>query len=144
MATEKSNSKKFRVVGVFERVEFPEFGVRNVIAKIDTGAYTGALHCKSITEKNGPDGKTLIFDPFGTDQTIEKEEFVIKYVKSSNGKREKRYFIATTMILAAEEHAITISLTDRSDMKWTVLVGRRFLKQYNYIVDPSKKIEVKS
>ena len=142
MATKKSTSRNPRFVGVFERVEFPEFGVKDVVAKIDTGAYTGALHWKSIVEKNEAEGKILTFDPFGTDRTIEKEEFLIKYVKSSNGKREKRYFIATTMILAGEEHAITISLTDRSDMKWTVLVGRRFLKQYNYLVDPSKKIEM--
>ena len=40
-----------KVVGTFEPVVFPEFSELEVTAKIDTGAYTGALHCNMIEER---------------------------------------------------------------------------------------------
>lgn len=125
-----------KVVGAFESVIFPEFSDTSIVAKIDTGAYTGALHCSDITEHNSDEGKTLVFRPFDGDKEIERDDFVIKYVKSSNGKREKRYFITTKIIIQGKRRLISISLADRSDMKSQVLIGRRFLRQYNYLVDP--------
>lgn len=128
-----------RVVGTFETVSFPEYGGSNVVAKIDTGAYTGALHCERIEEKQTDDGgKVLVFEPLDGGIEITKDDFVIKYVKSSNGKRQKRYFVTTELELQGEAHFISLSLTDRSDMKWPVLIGRRFLKQNHFVVDPHK------
>lgn len=127
-----------KVLGIFETVAFPEFQTQNITAKIDTGAYTGALHCSSIEERDVEGGKTLIFVPIGSEEHIfEKDEFIIKYVKSSNGKREKRYFISTQIVIQGEMYEITLSLANRSNMKWPVLIGRRFLKQNNFLVDPN-------
>ena len=39
-----------KIVGTFEKVNFPKFGINNIMAKVDTGAYTGALHCTKIEE----------------------------------------------------------------------------------------------
>src|SRR6185369_6495863 len=36
------------VVGCIETVSLPALGVTGVLAKIDTGAYSGALHCTDI------------------------------------------------------------------------------------------------
>ena len=127
-----------KVVGTFEPVVFPEFSELEVTAKIDTGAYTGALHCNMIEERQMDDGKTLAFRPLDSETEIVRDDFVIKYVRSSNGKREKRYFITTKVVIAGKPRPITISLTNRSDMKWPVLIGRRFLKQYKFLVDPNK------
>ena len=132
-----NSSGPVRVVGAFESVVFPEFSTEPVIAKIDTGAYTGALHCNMIEERHTDSGKVLAFRPFELDTEVVREEFVIKYVRSSNGKREKRYFITTKIKLQGKQRLISISLTDRSDMKWQVLIGRRFLRQYKYLVDPT-------
>lgn len=126
-----------RIVGAFEAVVFPEFSDQSVKAKIDTGAYTGALHCNSIEERQTESGKVLAFRPFEGEEEVVREEFVIKYVRSSNGKREKRYFVTTKIVMQGRRHLISISLTDRSDMKWQVLIGRRFLRQYKYLVDPT-------
>ena len=127
-----------RVVGTFESVLFPEYADGKVIAKIDTGAYTGALHCERIEERHVDGGKVLIFEPLDGGVEITKDDFVIKYVKSSNGKREKRYFVTTEIVLQDKNYVISLSLTDRSDMKWPVLIGRRFLKQHHFIVDPHR------
>ncbi len=129
--------QKSKVIGTFEKVIFPEFHNDHVVAKIDTGAYTGALHCSSIKEHDVEDGKTLLFVPLSSGKIVKKDEFIIKYVKSSNGKREKRYFISTDIVIQGKVYEITLSLTDRSEMKWPVLIGRRFLKQYHFLVDPT-------
>jgi hypothetical protein len=126
------------IIGTFEQVGFPEFHNDTVTAKIDTGAYTGAIHCSSIEERHVEDGKVLVFSPLGTDKTVQKDEFIIKYVRSSNGKRQKRYFIATHIVINDTVYDITLSLANRSEMKWPVLIGRRFLKKYNFLVDPNK------
>ncbi len=125
-------------IGIFERVAFPEFGIRAAIAKIDTGAYTGALHCSEISERNEDEGKILVFKPLESEQLIECENFVIRYVKSSNGQRQKRYFIDTVIGLNGTNYPIILSLTDRSGMRWPVLIGRRFLRRNHFLVDMKK------
>lgn len=126
-----------KIIGAFETVSFPEFEEENAIAKIDTGAYSGALHCTSIKELDLEGGKALRFLPLGSEMVVEKDDFLIKYVKSSNGKREKRYFVSTEIIVQGKSYDILLSLTNRNDMKWQVLIGRRFLRRHNFIVDPS-------
>ena len=126
------------IVGAFANVSFPEFGIENIMAKIDTGAYTGALHCSSINVQNVDGELVLYFLPLNGKVVIHKEEFIIKFVKSSNGKREKRYFISTPIRIQGGEYEIVLSLTDRSKMKSDVLIGRRFLKLHNFVVDPGR------
>lgn len=133
-----SRQKRPKIVGVFELVSFPEFGNEQTIAKLDTGAYTGALHCSSIREISTDNGKVLEFVPLEAKTPVRLEEFAISYVKSSNGQRAKRYFIDTTIRLAGREYEIVLSLTDRRDMKWQVLIGRRFLRSAGFVVDARK------
>jgi hypothetical protein len=46
---------KPKILGIFEKVDFPEFNITGVDAKIDSGAFTGALHCtKVIQEETNP------------------------------------------------------------------------------------------
>lgn len=125
------------VLGTLEPVKFPEFSRKIVFAKIDTGAYTGALHCDGIEEKSVEGGKILYFRPHGSSKVYQKDEFVAKYVKSSNGKRQRRYFINTTIVIKGLKYEITLSLANRSEMRRQVLIGRRFLRINNFIVDPN-------
>ena len=128
-----------KVLGVFEKVSFPEYGMDNITAKIDTGAYTGALHCTNIREEAVEDGKVLHFSPFDTPNLVKTaDNFFVKHVRSSNGKREKRYLIATIITIQGEDYTIILSLADRSEMKWPVLIGRRFLRTNNLLVDVRK------
>ena len=129
------------VLGIFEYVSFPLYDDHQVIAKIDTGAYTGALHCSYIKEiKEGKERK-IVFRPFDIDTEVTSDEYVVNYVKSSNGSREKRYFVETNISILGKEYPIMLSLTNRSEMKWPVLIGRRFLKRNGFIIDPSKNNE---
>ena len=127
-------SKKTLVL--LEKVSFPEFHDDiEVVAKIDTGARTGALHCVfvRVTEQNGQE--IIEYQPFNTDHPkIKTKDFYDKVVISSNGSKEKRYFINTKVLLRGEEYPITLSLADRSNLKFEVLIGVKFLKD-KFIVD---------
>ncbi len=131
---------KTKTVGTFEAITFPDFPLSGkVMAKIDTGAYTGALHCTKIKEIKTDEGRRLQFAPFDHPSTIiSLDKFVKRPVKSSNGKEENRYFIKTAIVLQGETYPITLSLADRSVMKWPVLIGRKFLRKNNFLVDVNK------
>ncbi len=123
-------------LGAFEPVIFPEFGNAKVVAKIDTGAYTGALHCTKIEERKAEGGSQLVFSPLDSGIEIVRDEYVTKHIKSSNGKRQKRHIVATKIIIQNQEYELFLSLTNRSDMKHQVLIGRSFLRRNHFIVDP--------
>ena len=125
-----------KVIGTFVQVGFPEFGIADIKAKIDTGAYRGALHCTKIRLEEKKGKKTLHFSPFDHPEVkIKSDDFTVRHVTSSNGKTEDRYFIETSIAIAGQDYPIVLSLANRSEMKWPVLIGRRFLRQNNFLVD---------
>jgi hypothetical protein len=124
------------IIGYYEIVHFPEFNNIEERAKIDTGAYTGALHCTKIREIEGPKGKVLHFSPFDHPEIeLTAAEYAVRHVRSSNGTGQDRFFINTEIIIRGNTYPIVLSLADRSDMKWPVLIGRKFLRQNNFLVD---------
>ncbi len=131
-----------KVIGAFEKVSFPDFGLFDVTAKIDTGATSGSLHATRIKEITLPTGEqALRFLPYGKKQRVIVNSFDLKEVRSSNGASSLRYFIPTTIVIEGVQYPIEISLADRTLMKKSVLVGRRFLRSHGFIVDPKKGTE---
>ncbi len=129
-------SKEKKVIGRFELVDFPDLGIRGMNAKIDTGAYSTAVHCNKIdvTKVGGVmvldfeiEGKAHRFDEFGT-----------KEVKNSFGDVEKRFIIKTKVRIGRRTVLATISLSDRAGMRFPVLIGRKLLKG-RFVVDVSKE-----
>lgn len=126
------------VLGCFETVSFPELGVENVIAKVDTGAFSGALHCTNIRViRRGSERKRVLqFTPHGKrSKTFEVDTFISKYVRSATGHRTRRHIIDTTIEIQGIVYPIRIGLSDRSDLKRPALIGRRFLRENNIVVD---------
>lgn len=125
-----------KIIGSFESVVLPELGNTAVVAKIDTGAYSGAVHCTDIKVIEQDGVEKLQFHPYGMkDVTIEMESFRIRMVRSSTGHKVKRYLIDTSIIINSTVYNTTIGLSDRSDLKFEVLLGRRFLREQNILVD---------
>ena len=127
-----------------EKIDLPDLSIRNLDAKIDTGAYTSSLHCHRI-EIFQAEGKPWVsfhvLDPKHPEyEEIEYKTPVhrIKNVKSSNGRAEERVIIEQQVYFNGEKRRIQLSLTDRSEMKYPVLIGRRFIKN-RFVVDVSKK-----
>jgi hypothetical protein len=128
-----------QILGIFETIDFPDFGINSIKAKIDTGAFSGAFHCTKIKEVDTPTGKELHFSPFDNPVCdIITKEYTSKHVKSSNGVTQERYFITTKVKIAGKNYQTMLSLADRTSMRWPVIIGRRFLSDYNFLVDVNK------
>ena len=128
-----------KILGVFENIDFPQFNIKKIKAKIDSGAYTGALHCTTVVKEETRDGSVIHFSPFDYPNIkITTKDFSVDTVKSSNGLTENRYFIKTTVTIQGETYDIALSLADRSQMKWPVIIGRKFIRKHKFLVDVNK------
>ncbi len=136
--------KKKITIGRKDKIDFPELGLFDIDAKVDTGAYTSAIHCHNIEiieTENASKVRFNLLDPSHPD--YDEKEFLLpvhqqKEVKSSSGTAEARIFIKTKIMLFGSMMDIELSLTDRSDMKFPVLLGRKLLHG-KFIVDVTKR-----
>jgi hypothetical protein len=133
-------SGSLRVIGRRDRIDLPGLGFRNLKAKVDTGAYGSSIHCSRI-ELVSREGKMqlsfVLLDPehpLYKDEVHWVKEFREKKVKSSSGLSELRYIISTPVVIFGKRITTDFSLTDRSDMKYPVLLGRKFLRK-RFVVD---------
>jgi len=141
MSIEKKIRRK--TIGRVDKADFPVFDLNDIDVKIDTGAYTGVIHCHNIKEKKKK-GKNIIqfnlLDPEHeeyNEKELYSKEYELKTIKSSNGQEEQRYIVETEIVLFGKSYSISLSLTDRSDMKYPILIGRSFLAD-QFLVDVSK------
>ena len=139
------NGKKIIPLGWWEWVYFPTYNDFSVIAKIDTGANLATLHARNLRIRKRDGIKYIYFDipplPGKKKNRIRKGELLgYKRIKSSDGLIEKRPYIKTTMILDGISKKIEITLTDRTNMEFHMLVGRKALGK-RWLVDPSKSFK---
>ena len=135
-----------RPLGRRELIDFPAFDLRGVEAKVDTGAYTSAIHCTDIRIETGagpgPVLMVRLLDPghAGADgHPLAFADFVLRDIRSSNGEVQERYVIRAVVQLYGKNFAAEFSLSDRSDMKYPVLLGRSLLRQGRFVVDVAKR-----
>lgn len=136
------NNKK--IIGRLEYIDLPDFGLSSIVAKIDTGAYNGAIHTTHVVEKE-VDGKNVIeFSLLDSDHpefkedTYQVDDFQKRLVKNSNGDSELRYVVPTKIILAGEEIKVKLSLSNRKTLRHPILIGRKIIRKH-FIVDVNKK-----
>lgn len=130
-------------LGRTDKASFPQLDLKNIAIKMDTGAYTSAIHCHQI-EQQTINGKEVIsfslLDPSHPSYTgarYEFEDFNQRQIKNSFGIAESRFVISTMILLFGQEYPIELSLSARGEMKYPVLIGRKFLVG-NFVVDPAK------
>jgi hypothetical protein len=139
----KKPKHRVRLIGRREFVDFPELDLYSVEAKIDTGAYTSSIHCKDIVLKEENRKPVLCFKlldeshPEYSEKVYEFSRFDRKTIKNSFGEMEERYIIKTLIRLGKKNIRTTLSLSDRENMRYPVLIGRRMLKG-KFIVDVNK------
>ena len=122
--------------GIIERVHMPELGLYRIEAKVDTGAYSGALHCTKTQQVRRKDGTTVLrFTPSDTGVVHETTQYRPVYVRSASGHRSRRYVIDTQIVIRGQKYPITIGLSNRKDMQKEILIGRRFLREHGILVD---------
>ena len=130
------------IVGWREWLSLPELGINQIKAKIDTGARTSCIHALNIEEyeREGEKWVKFIAQPLQEDEhtQIECDAKVkkMKYVTSSSGQRELRYFIETTLCAGDKSWPIEVTLTSRASMKFRMLLGRTAMEN-RIVVDPA-------
>jgi hypothetical protein len=128
------NKKELQIIGWREWISLPDLDITQIKVKVDTGARTSSLHAFDI-EKYKRDGKEYVKFKVHPDQENSKRVIacrskVLEYrkVKSSNGQSELRPVILTNAHLLGEKWPIEITLTNRDEMGFRMLLGRASIK----------------
>lgn len=128
-----------QILGRVDIIDFPKLGLYNIHAKIDTGAYTSAIHCHEIMEFDNMLFCTFYNQgQFNNDTQIVFEYYSRTDIKSSNGYKENRFKIKSEVVFFGKTYKINLTLSTRDDMKFPVLIGRQFLKD-KFLVDVAQK-----
>lgn len=135
------NIKDLSVIGWREWVKLSDLGIRRIKVKVDTGARTSSLHVLDL-EKFTRDGQEWVrfkVHPFQrtTKKTIKAEAQVLEYrsVRNSGGKASMRPVIITTATLLGESWPVELTLANRDDMGFRMLLGREAIR-HQFLVDP--------
>jgi hypothetical protein len=130
------------LVGWREWVSLPELGIRAIKAKVDTGARTSALHAFEV-DRFEADGRSRVRFGIHPLQMTEKVELFCvadvidqRVVIDSGGHREERCVIRTPIRVGDREWPIEITLTNREDMLFRMLLGRTAMRR-RVLVNPS-------
>ena len=130
-------------LGWEEWLSLPGLGLPALKAKVDTGAKTSALHAFDI-ETFGPANRPKVRFaihpvPGRTDITIACSATIRdrREVTSSNGETELRYVIRTDMAFGPHRAPIEITLSDRTNMAYRMLLGRQAI-QPDWVVSPTE------
>jgi hypothetical protein len=136
-------SKIHTVIGWREWVGLPSLGIAHIRAKIDTGARTSALHAFDITETHRGRKATVHFkiSPLpgqpGRVMVVEAPLLDKRIVKDSHGRKSLRPVIPVDIELAGLRWKIEVTLVDRTDMNFRMLLGRQALRS-RFLINPGK------
>ena len=107
------------------------------------GARTSALHADHI-QSFERDGWPWVrfhtrFDDDARDLDVECPIEDRREVKNTSGVPEERIVIRTRFRIAGRSWPIDLSLTDRGDMRFRMIVGRTALRGHNIVVHPGRR-----
>jgi len=129
------------IIGWNEFVDVPEWGIRRLRAKVDTGARSSALHVEDIEELSG--GRVR-FDVVLHRRRRDRRVHVVTRVRrrgrvrSSNGQFEHRLFVEVPVRIGPVEKRVELSLVDRRSMIHRMLLGRTALAD-DFLIDVSHR-----
>lgn len=130
-----------QVLGWKESVWLPGLGNTLVLAKLDTGARTSALHAVNLQFRQSHLKWWVEFDLPDIDEPASRHfrlpVIERRKIKSSIGSSQVRPMVLLELTLAGQTWATEVTLTDRSDMELPMLVGRSALKG-RFLVDPAR------
>jgi len=117
-------------LGWREWVSLPELGLPKIKAKVDTGARTSTLHAFKVTvsEVDGQRKVQFLVHPIQGDMdtvvTCVADVIDRRSVRDSGGHNEMRWVIRTSVMLGDQAWPIEMTLTERDNMRFRMLLGR--------------------
>lgn len=119
-----------QIIGRVELVGFPELGLKNIPARVDTGAKTSAIWASGIIESKGR-LQCVLFgpdSPFYTGQVLKFDDYSVKTVASSIGIAEERYVVKLLAQVGNKKIRSSFTLANRSEQAYPMLLGRNILR----------------
>ncbi|EWT03404.1 hypothetical protein N865_16860 [Intrasporangium oryzae NRRL B-24470] len=131
------------IAGWREWITLPGIGVPFVKAKLDTGARSSSLHAFDIEEYD-LDGRPWVRFSIHPWQRSSEDSTVVtcpvhdlRPVRSSSGHVAERVVVLMDLVLVGREITAEVSLSNRDEMGFRMLVGREALRQ-GLVVDSSR------
>jgi len=130
-------------IGWREWLALPKLNIPAIKAKVDTGARTSALHAFFV-EPFTKDGQQMV--RFGVHPLQKRQDVEVicearvkdfREISDSGGHREMRYVIETEILLGELSKRIEMTLTNRDNMKFRMLLGRTAMDGLQVLPDKS-------
>ena len=137
------NKKQLPIIGWREWISLPELKIEKIKAKVDTGARTSSLHAfdMKMYKRGKSDYVKFTVHPRQRSSLgeIECKAKVLEYrkIKSSNGQSELRPVILTKVSLLDEIWEVEMTLTNRDEMGFRMLLGRESVRK-RFLIDTGK------
>ena len=132
-------------IGWKEYLEFTEWDLRRIRVKIDTGARTSALDVVryELTETAGGGLMATLLLALdhrhpGRFTRIHTPVLRTVIVSNTGGMREERPLVETAVRIGPIHKRIRITITNRSSMRYRMILGREALA-HDFLVDVSRK-----
>jgi hypothetical protein len=134
------------VIGWTEYVDVPEWGIRGLRAKVDTGARTSALHVENIEElPRGYVRFDVVLHRAKRDRRVHVRTRISRRgrVRSSSGHQTNRLFVEATIRIGPVEKRIEVGLVDRQKMIYRMLLGRAALSG-PFLIDVDRRMVLRA
>ncbi|MCE9686319.1 RimK/LysX family protein [Shewanella sp. AS16] len=129
------------VIGWREWGVFPDIANEKIKIKVDTGAKTSCLHAfkiKPFQRNECPWVRVWLHPEQHSDRAVICEFPVHdrRQVSDSGGHKQLRYVVKTRLFLGPHQFELELTLTNRDNMKFRMLLGRRALDG-RFLIDPA-------
>lgn len=133
----------FMMLGWREVVHLHALDLCHIPAKIDTGARTTALHAEGIQTFESTDGVSMVeFSPpvlrMEPRRRVQLPIIDVRPVKNTSGQAMERVVIATDLTIGGRSWEIEVTLADRADMDFPLIIGRQAIRRQRLTVHPGR------
>ncbi len=131
------------IIGWREWLSLPELGIPEIKVKIDTGARSSALHAFDLERFSRRGHRMVRFTvhPYQRDTVrsvrVEAELHDERPVRDSGGHVEQRPVILTSVRMLERTWEVELTLTNRDEMGFRMLLGRQGLRG-QFVIDPNR------
>jgi hypothetical protein len=142
MTEVKKRKRKTREIGWREFVGLPELSIPKMRAKIDSGARTSALHATNQRpfESGGEEWVEFHVPVPGTSRSTRCKAPIVerRRIKNTSGISEERFIIRTRLIIGRRSWPIEVSLANRDNMGFDLILGRTAVRRRKLTINPGR------
>ena len=135
------------IAGWREWIHLPGLLAQPIKAKLDTGARTSALHAYDIAPFDIEGAPWIAFAIHPVQRQAHPEVFCRapllgkRLITSSSGHQQLRYVIRTEARIGDTGFSMDLSLTDRDQMGFRLLIGREAMRR-RLLIDPTRSFQL--